>query len=338
MMNDGLQIKKTFWNLTGMRVRSYSYPGLQNRDKSGNKTISIISDQSQKYIMTFRYNLAYAEIEAEVLKRLSKKNDALPKLVNRSGNWLIQEHINGKRLSLALTTKDREGKYDISCNAISTLVSLQQDAQEIGLGKLVKAVCTKQNWREERLNSLEGIAKLSGLSLPEVDRQKIFKVLAINPLSFIKWDARAGNAIFRNDKSTCWFDWEHCGRRAGIDDLVWFLSDEWLNLEPDDELHIINKFIDYFDRKEVSVPLENYLRIFGTIHMCSRLAKILELRQRKFSWIDRKKCLTYDLMGVTAQESNRLALKAARWADHDSLTKPLVPWLNNLGVWLHAQK
>jgi hypothetical protein len=86
----------------------------------------------------------------------------------------------------------------------------------------VKAICSKHNWREERLNSLEVIAKLSGLSTPEVDRQKTFKVLEIKPLSHIKWDARAGNAIFRNDRGTCWFDWEHCGRRAGIDDLVWF--------------------------------------------------------------------------------------------------------------------
>jgi hypothetical protein len=182
------------------------------------------------------------------------------------------------------------------------------------------------------------IAKLSGLSTPEVDRQKIFKVLEIKPLTFIKWDARAGNAIFRNDRGTCWFDWEHCGRRAGIDDLVWFLSDEWLNLEPDDELLIIDKFISCFNRREVSVPLENYLRVFGTIHMCGRLSKILELQQEQSSWIDRNKCLTHDLMGVTAQETNRLILKAARWADHDSLTKPLVAWLNNLRIWLLEQK
>ena len=218
------------------------------------------------------------------------------------------------------------------------MISIQDDAQEIGLGKLVKAICSKQNWREERLSSLDVIAKLSGLSTPEMDRQKIFKVLEIKPLSFIKWDARAGNAIFRNDRGTCWFDWVHCGRRAGIDDLVWFLSDEWLNLEPDDELHIIDKFINYFNRREVCVPLENYLRVFGTIHMCGRLSKILELQQEQFSWIDSNKCLTHDLMGVTAQETNWLILKATRWADYDSLTKPLVAWLNNLRIWLLEQK
>lgn len=337
-MDDGPQIKKKFWDLTGMKALSYSHPGLIDRNSSGNKTLLVTSDQRQKYIMTFRHNLAYAELEGEVLKRLSIRNDALPKLVNRSGNWLVQEYISGKRLSLALATKDRGKLYDISCNAISTLISIQDDAQEIGLEKLVKAICIKPDWREGRLNSLVGIAKLSGLIVPEVDRQKIFKALEVKPLSFIKWDARAGNAILKNDRKTCWFDWEHCGRRAGIDDLVWFLSDEWLNLEPDDERHIINKFIRHFNRKEISVPLEKYLRLFGTIHMCGRLSNIIELRQGRTSWIDRKKCLTYDLMGVTAQESNRLALKAARWAGYDSLTKPLVPWLNNLSIWLLEQK
>jgi hypothetical protein len=337
-MDDGPQIKEKFWNLTGMRVHSYSLPGLKNRDKSGNKTLLITSDQRQKYIMTFRYNLAYAELEAEVLKRLSKRNDALPKLVNRSGNWLVQEYISGERLSLALATKDRKKLYEIVCNAISTLISIQEDAQEIGLEKLVKPICTNQGWREEKLSALKGIAKVSGLSIPEVDRQKIFKVLEIKPLSFIKWDARPGNGILRDDKRTCWFDWEHCGRRAGIDDLVWFLSDEWLNLETNDELLIIKKFINYFNKREVSAPSENYLRVFGTIHMCGRLSKILELWQAHSSWIDREKCLTHDLMGVTAQEANRLALKAARWANHDNLTKPLVPWLHNLSTWLEEQK
>ena len=112
-MDDGPQIRKKFWDLTGMRVHSYSYPGLQNRDKSENKTLLVTSDQRQRYILMFRYNLAYAELESEVLKRLSKRNDALPKLENRSGNWLVQEYISGGRLSKALATKDRK-KHIIS--------------------------------------------------------------------------------------------------------------------------------------------------------------------------------------------------------------------------------
>jgi hypothetical protein len=335
-MSELLQIKEQFWNLTGMRVHSYSHPGLKNRDKSGNRTLLITSDQKQKYIMTFRHNLAYAELEAEVLKRLAKRNDALPNLVNRSGNWLVQEYISGERLTQALATKDRK-KNEIICSAISTLASIQEDARKIGLEKLVKPICTKQAWKDSKLSALKGIAEVSGLRPPKLDEKKIFKALEIKPMSFIKWDSRPGNVILKDNNKTCWFDWEHCGRRAGIDDLVWFLSDEWLKLETDDELQIINKFIDYFDKKEVSVPLKNYLRIFGTMHMCGRLSKILELWHGRSAWIERQKCLTYDLMGVTAQESNSLAIKAARWANHDSLTKPLVPWLNNLSNWLDEQ-
>ena len=337
-MREFLQIKEKFWNLTGLRINSYSHPGLKNRDKSGNKTLLVTSEQNQKYIMTFRYNLAYAELEAEVLKRLSKRNDALPKLINRSGNWLVQEYISGQRLSVALATKYSKKKHETICNAISSLISIQEDAQEIGLEKLVKPICTNQVWRETKITALKGIAKVSGLSTPELDREEILKVLKIKPLTFIKWDSRLGNGILKDNKSTCWFDWEHCGRRAGIDDLVWFLSDEWLNLKKDDEQIIINKFIDCFNRREISVPPEAYLRVFGTIHMCGRLFKILELWQGRSSWIDREKCLNHDLMGVTAQETKRLALKAARWANEDNLTSPLVPWLNNLSTWIDGQK
>jgi len=337
-MGEESQIKEKFWKLTSMRVHSYSHPGLQNRDKSGNKTLLITSNQGKKYILTYRYNLAYAELEAEVLKRLAKRNDALPKLINRSGNWLVQEYISGQRLSVALANKNNKKKCESICNAISSLISIQENAQEIGLEKLVKPICTSQEWREGKIGALKGIAEVSGLSPPRVRRDKIFKVLKIKPLSFIKWDARLGNGILRDNKSTCWFDWEHCGRRAGIDDLVWFLSDEWLNLTKDEEQLIINKFIYRFNRKEISVPSEAYLRVFGTIHMCGRLSKILELWQGRSSWIDREKCLTHDLMGVTAQESSRLALKAARWANDDNLTRPLVPWLNNLSTWINEQQ
>jgi hypothetical protein len=171
-MGEGSQIKEKFWNLTGMRVHSYSHPGLENRDKSGNKTLLITSNQKKKYIMTFRNNLAYAELESEVLKRLSKRNDALPKLVNRSGNWLVQEYISGERLSLALATKDKECKNEIICNAITTLISIQEDAKKIGLEKLVKPICVKQNWREAKLSALNSIAKVSGLTAPKVDKKK----------------------------------------------------------------------------------------------------------------------------------------------------------------------
>ncbi len=337
-MGEDSQIKDQFWNLTGMRAQSFSHPGLRNRDNTGNKTLLVTTDQKQKFIMTFRHNLAYAELEAEVLKRLANKNSALPKLVNRSGHWLVQEYIDGERLTLALEAKDRKKTFKITCNAISSLIGIQKDAQEIGFEKLVKPICTNQTWKDEKLTVLANISKMSGLCAPELDRRKVSKALEIKPLSFIKWDARLGNGILRKNNKTCWFDWEHSGRRAGIDDLVWFLSDEWLNLETEDELLIINKFIDHFRKKEVCINSEQYLRIFGTIHMCGRLSKILELRQKRSSWIDREKCITYDLMGVTAQESNRLIRKAARWANHTSLTRPLVPWLKNLSSWLMDKK
>jgi len=333
-MGEKEHIKDKFWNLTGMKVQSFSHPGLKNRDKTGNKTFLIITDQRQKFIMTFRFNEAHAELEAEVLKRLGNKNDSLPKLVNRSGNWLVQEYISGDRLSLALAKTDKRKSYKIICNALSALVDIQNDAKEIGFEKLVKPICNNQSWRDERLSAFKSISEVSGLYAPKLDHQNLSKALEIKPLSFIKWDARLGNGILRNNKKICWFDWEHCGRRAGIDDLVWLLSDEWLNLETEDELSIINKFINHFKKKEVLIPPEQYLRVFGTMHMCGRLSKILELRQKRSSWMDREKCITFDLMGVTAQETNRLIRKASRWASLDGLTRPLVPWLDNLNAWI----
>ena len=335
--NDERQIKKIFWDLTGYKVKNFSHPGHKNRDDSGNKVLLVTSENEQKFILTFRKNIEHAELEAEALKRISKVKGPVPKLINSSKNWLVQEYIAGDRLSSVINTENKDLCSDLIYRGISSLIHLQEIAKNIHLFKSAKPVCISKYWKELEVNALGSISELTQLSLPNIDRNKIIDVLTINPYSFVKWDARPGNAILGIEQQIVWIDWEHSGLRAGIDDLIWFLSDEWVGLEPKIELEMISEFINFFNKQELSVLPEKYLRVFGTTHMCGKLFAIIKHQKRIKKWKDRNFCLNFELMGVTLQESQNLATKAARWAGQDELTKPLVPWLRNLKLWLAEQ-
>jgi thiamine kinase-like enzyme len=335
--NSDFQIKKIFLDLTGFKIKSFSHPGLEDRDNSGNKVLLITSDNDQKFILTFRHNLAHAKLEAEVLKRISREKGPVPNLLNSSGHWLVQEYITGNRLSSSLNTKNKNLYSDYIYNGISSLIHLQEIAKKIHLGTSAWPICSKTAWKELEVSSLSSISNLTRLPLPRIDKNKIIDLLTINPSSFIKWDARPGNAIVGHKQRIFWIDWEHSGLRAGIDDLIWFLTDEWVSLKPQVELEIISEFINYFNDEEVSVSLERYLWVFGTTHMCGKLLKIIEHQKKINKWQERSFCLTFELMGVTLQESQNLATKAARWAGQDKLTRPLVPWLENVNLWLAEQ-
>ena len=327
------QINDLFFDLTGFTAESYSFPGLEGRDKSGNKTVLMNTPDGNQYIMTFRHKIEYAELESEVLRLLSEQNAGVPKFINRSGHWLVQEHISGRRLSEVLNTK-KETTFETAFAAVMSLIKIQDIAKKIDLETMVKPICNSETWRDERIEALFSLASLSKVDLPEIQIDQIREALQVNPRTFIKWDARPGNAIVSGKDDIYWFDWEHCGLRAGIDDLIWFLTDEWLNISPEEELEIICELGNFFNDDGPQFRQEKYLKVFGTIHMCGKLLKILECRELNAKWLDRDFCLEHDLMGVNHIETKLLIEKAIRWAEFDKLTRPLTSWLCNIGLWL----
>ena len=79
-------------------------------------------------------------------------------------------------------------------------------------------IAVSSGWRKVRVNYPSSLGSLLKISIPRIDSGRMYQSLKINPNSFVKWDARPGNAAVREDGKVFWFDWEHCGRPAGIDD------------------------------------------------------------------------------------------------------------------------
>jgi len=328
-LTEGVEFEKfsnTFRTLTGFDAKVFSFPGLRKRDLSGNLSILATMHNNEKVMMTYRGNSHLAKLEALVLKNLSECGASVPRLLNQSGNWLIQEYLGDARLSQSLNIDDEKLKLNLLEDGLSSLQENQNIALQIGLNDLVLPICNNDAWRNERVRYLDELGRVTKIPSPKINKEKVFNLLKVKPLSFIKWDARPGNAIVRENKNVFWFDWEHCGLRAGIDDLVWFLCDEWISCNENTETLLIDKFVQHFDRNELNVPRLKYVYVHGTVHMCGKLLKIIQ-KKVETNWWSRDFCLKFEQMGITLNEAKKLARKASRWARNDQLTAPLSNWL-----------
>jgi hypothetical protein len=204
------------------------------------------------------------------------------------------------------------------------ICSLKQ--KKTHLHKLTKPISIDRKWRKGRIGFPKTLGKTLGIGAPLLKDSKINKALMIRPETFIKWDARAGNAILGIDGELSWFDWEHCGTRCAIDDLVWFLCDEWIPSNTELDYEVIKQSCSLFKPHNYRLSAEQYLLVHGTLQMCGRLNRILRLKG-KSKWWDRDYCLEFEQMGITKLEACRLAKKASEWAVQDKLVAPLGKWL-----------
>jgi hypothetical protein len=319
------RLNKIFINLTGKKVKKIIFPGLKNRNKNGSGSAIMVTENNFKAVLTYRNNINEAKLETEVLERLSSHGANVPGLIAKKGNWLVQEHIEGVRLSKALTNGNMTDKLDLVRKAVESLREIQIIGYNLNLNKLTNPISTGLNWRRGRINFPEKLGVNIQIPAPKLDDSALNDVLNINPDTFIKWDARSGNAILNARKQLFWFDWEHSGTRNSLDDLVWFFGDEWMPLNPNILSDLIDEVIKGFDMDKNYKKKKRYLIIHGTLHMCGRLSKILKHKGSK-GWWKREYCLEFDQMGITKTEASILSMRIATLAELDNLTKPISDW------------
>jgi len=168
--------------------------------------------------------------------------------------------------------------------AVNSLLDLQVKAKRIELHKLTKPISIGSSWREGRINFPNNLGQAIGISAPALSITEISDLLSINPDTFVKWDARSGNAILGSDGKLSWFDWEHWGTRCSIDDLVWFLSDERVPSNSDIDKEIIEESRFLFNSVTSQFSPQRYLLVHGSLHMCGRLNKLLRHKGEKKWW------------------------------------------------------
>lgn len=280
-----------------------------------------------RYVVSRRGGPGRAKLEATILGKLGGTG-LTPNLVACSEEWVIQSWVDGERLAERL---ERAPSPSLVRQTAFSLAKLQAAGTDAGLDTIAPVIGTKEGWTDRFLGLPAVLAERCDLAIPEFDSPAIRKALASPPRSFVKWDARPGNALIQStDDRPVWIDWEHAGCRVTADDLAWLVCDEWFPDDPELETAAITGFRDAY-RDRFDYDFEHYLALFGCLHLTVRISLILG-SQRDTGWGDRTRLLALDRIGATPELLLRLARRGARWAARSPETEGLKSFFSEIGI------
>jgi len=285
--------------------------------------------KDRSVIATHRLKPERTRLEAEVLRTLGDQGAPVPQVIAFDGAWLIQEDLGVQRLTQTLATVGEADGEVLLANAIAGIAAAQQAGRGSDLNRHLMVIGTQTDWLMTLATGATRLGQQLQSPAPALPTDRLIEQLRPRQPTFIKWDARPANAIARPDASVAWFDWEHCGARHPLDDLVWLLCDEYIADRPDLEARLIERFLPLFLNGLSPDAAHDYLMTFGALHCGMRLGLILR-EKGAGPWWDLQQCLDQDNVGVTLDMAVRLCRRGARWAAQGSLTRDLKDWLEAL--------
>ena len=128
-----------------------------------------------------------------------------------------------------------------------------------------------------------------------------------------------------SDGSIRWFDFEHCGARNRLDDLVWLLADETVPDDADAEDVLLDVALDRFADGRSADEARAYVHCMGMFHSAVRLGILLAYAEED-GWQTAESSLARDRLPATIEHMSVLARRAGRWAETNEATAPFAPW------------
>ncbi len=324
--SDHRRFLRTCQGLLRTKIERAEYPGGKSRD-----ACRLILEDGHVVYGTRRDSPKLAGLEARVLKKLGAEGAPVPKVLAFNGLVLIQEDLGDQRLSQAIDGAPPEDAQRLLSAALNSLAQIHRAATAAGLDENVPSIGRDEPWLRGLLDQPTVISKQIDIKPPALDLDALREQIRIRTPRLIKWDARCGNAILRDDGTIAWFDWEHCGARNRLDDLAWLLGDEFTPDDPAIEETMLAEYLPAFGDDLGPEDARSYLSVFGSLHTCVRLELILENKDDG-NWWDWDYCLERDKVGVTLEAAQRLCSRGARWAGWNALTHPMVPWFDEVAA------
>ena len=317
---DDNRFVKACQRMVGGKIDRVDYPGGESRD-----SCLLTLNDGRTFYATRRENVKLATLEARVMKGLHAKGGPVPGVLAFNGMLLIQEDVGHHRVSQALAEAVPDAADSLLRIGLDSLAQLHDAGTRAKLDSEVPAIGWDEYWLNGLLAEPAAISRSLAIESPVLDRDAMREKIRARASRLIKWDARPGNAILGSDGAVRWIDWEHCGRRNRLDDMIWFLADEATPDLPEQEDALLDDYVPRFaDDLSFDAAL-SYLRVFGSLHMCVRLGLILEKKDGG-DWWDPTYCLARDKAGVTPQGVRRLCDRGTRWSACDPLAQPLTDW------------
>lgn len=309
--------------LLDAEVDDMEFPGGSSRDSVRVKIGAL------GLIVTHRKNYQRARLESTALRFLNQSEAPVPHLIAYRDNYLIQQDLGNRRLSQSMREGSDAQVRALVGAALQSLFVIHEAGRNNEAAKHFVTLGYKPQWLANFVRSAERLGIQLNLPAPGLRFDELTALLTVAQPSFIKWDARPGNAVVRDSGDVFWIDWEHCGRRHPLDDVAWLLTDEYTPHLPDAQDKQIMEIVPAFANGYAQAQALEYLRVFGTLHSCIRLALMLRY-QAKDGWWDYDRCLHFDSVGVVQELAVRVAQRGAHWAQHSQLTKALTPWFDTV--------
>jgi aminoglycoside phosphotransferase (APT) family kinase protein len=317
-------------SLLGVQVDAVEFPGGARRESVRVKVAG------QALIVTRRRSQRRAQLECGVLRALNQRDAPVPRLIASRDNVLIQQDAGPRRLAQSLHLASPGEAAVLLESALESLYRIHRIAQSSEALQSVVVLGNGRNWLDTFARSAQRLGTQLQHPAPELQVEKLIALLKIERPLFIKWDARPGNAVVRENGRILWIDWEHCGRRHPLDDMAWLLADEYTPENSSVENDMIPRLLPYFAHGLSQQQASEYFHVYAVLHSCIRLAMIMK-HQQKDGWRDFDQCLALDKVGVVKALAVRVSERASRWAQHSPLTKSLQPWFAELSGLIKAR-
>ncbi len=322
------EIKQICRDLLNTEISSVEFPGGSSRESVR------VTSGGRGLIVTRRKKLERAKLESGVLRILNRHNAPVPRLIACKDNYLIQQDMGMKRLSQqlqgnAINTTTAHTTNLLLESALGSLHAVHSLGANDELLNSLPTLGNTRNWLAAFIGAAERLGVQLDIPAPGLNYDSLAQLLTVSNPTFIKWDARPGNAIVRENGSVIWIDWEHCGKRHPLDDVAWLLTDEFTPYFPSQESDLISKVIPAFSHGFSATQAHEYLRVYGTFHACIRLSLIIKY-WAKDGWWDFDYCLKLDKVGVVKELALATAQRIAAWSTYSESTKHLKPWGESL--------
>lgn len=300
----------------GSRPGNVEMPG-----GAGRKTV-IVTYGDDAFVVSKRKSEGRAQLEAAALAVLAPTGLA-PKLVHRDGDWIVQEKVDGERLTYLLEIGTQDERERLLTNAAIGLITLQETGTRLGLPRIAPKIGARDRWAEDFADTPLRLAERLGLPIADYSAGTVVPFLKCDEPVFVKWDARPGNALVRPDGGIIWFDWEHCGCRAPEDDLVWLFADEWSPICAP----AVKAALTHLAATS-GVSLRDLTERFwhkAVMHSIYRLMLIVD-RKGDGGWWSAARAMDKDRVGVTLAHVRRVCRRAADLAEKADQLQPLIPF------------
>ncbi|MBZ0127696.1 MAG: phosphotransferase [Rhodobacteraceae bacterium] len=270
-------------------------------------------------------------MEVEVLRRLSGRGAPVPRFLGGTEKVFFQADVGSRRLSGEMAAGKADQQAKVARRAVESLLEIHQAGRDAGLAEIVPGLGEREDWVKGFVGTAITSSEKFGIDVPDLDHSALVARLHVPAKVFIKWDARPGNAAVGKNDRVFWFDWEHCGKRHGMEDFAWMAGDEFWPLGAEAVLAPLAESLPEAGRDDNL----DYLIHFITFHIVQRLT-IIHRRHRKYGWVNADKAMRYDKIGTDPDLAIRLCDHGADWAARAALTRPMVAWFNACGAAIAA--